>query len=206
MIMNKSAIVIHILIITVICVLCGCKDNKYNQLVETELGKNIRYDSLFLGFHFGMTNKDFYTSCWEMNKQGLINQGPNNLSVQYDLDSTDFKSLAQLNFYPKFHTKKIYKMPMEFNYKSYAPWDKELVVDTLLLETKNLLEKWYGGNKFILIENEDATKKVWVKVDGNRRIRLFKKDVRMVKAEIADLTILPLIQAGENKKKLNKDL
>ncbi|MEL7005657.1 MAG: hypothetical protein AAFN93_23445 [Bacteroidota bacterium] len=174
-------------------VLMGCNDNRYEKLVEQELARNVRYDSLFLGFRFGMTNKEFYTSCWEMNKQGLIRQGPSNLSVQYDLDSSYFQSAAQMNFYPKFHEKKIYTMPMEFNYTVYAPWNEELTADNLLIEVKSLLEKWYDG-KFELIENYDGTKKVWIKVDGNRRIRLFKKDVRLVKAEITDLTMLPIVQ------------
>lgn len=178
--------------------LVSCGDKRYEQLVERELARNVRYDSLFLGLHLGMGSKDFFASCWEMNKQGHIKQGPNNLSVQYDIGDPFFKSTVHMHFYPDFHERKIYKMPLEFNYEGWAIWNKELAIDTLLMETKQLLENWYGDG-FIELENEDKTKKVWVKVDGNRRIRLFKKDVRIIRAEIVDLTILPA--ALESKKK-----
>ena len=61
--------------------------------------------------------------------------------------------------------------------------------DKLLEDVKNLLEEWYGG-EFIKIENEDASLSLWVKVDGNRRIRLFKESVSTVRAEFTDLLVL----------------
>ena len=35
-------------------------------------------------------------------------------------------------------------MPIYFNYKAWAPWNRELQSDSLILEVKSLMEKWYG--------------------------------------------------------------
>ena len=163
----------------------GCQSD-YDKLVSAELAKNVRYDSLFLGIHLGMPRKDFFTHCWELNKKGVIMQGPGNLSVQYQLDSTLMKDNTYMWFYPEFKDDKITKMPVEFSYQSWAPWNQELEADTLLKEVKQLYEKWYGG-KFVELKNEDGSKVVWVKVDGNRRIRLFKKNISTVHADFTDL-------------------
>jgi hypothetical protein len=50
---------------------CGSSDiREYEKLVDKELASNKRYDSIFLGIYLGMTNKDFYQHCWDLNKQG----------------------------------------------------------------------------------------------------------------------------------------
>lgn len=49
-----------------------------------------------------------------------------------------------MNFYPNFHDDQIFAMPVFFNYKAWAPWNKELQSDILILEVKALMEKWYG--------------------------------------------------------------
>ncbi len=159
----------------------------YDLMLNEELAKNVRNDSLFLGFHFGMEQKDFYASCWDMNKQGLLIQGPSNLSVQYYLDD-ELKFPAFMRFYPQFDDQKnIYNMPMEFVYEAYAPWDMSTSSDSLLQDVKGLMEKWYGDG-FIYLEDKDGSRSVWVKVDGNRRIRIFKRDVAIVAADISDMT------------------
>jgi hypothetical protein len=133
-----------------------------------------------------MSSKEFYAACWEMNKKGLIMQGPGNLSVQWQLDSTQMRSLTYMWFYPEFKNDSIYKMPVEFQYIYWSPVYQPLSVDTLLVDVKNLFERWYGGS-FIYAESDDGSQKVWVKVDGNRRIRLYKKNISTVRAEFLDL-------------------
>ena len=134
-----------------------------------------------------MGKKDFYTHCWEMNKKGFIRQGPNNLSVQYAIDSGELRHSGFMHFYPEFEENKISMMPMQFTYEAFTPTDSTYYSSSLLLDVKNMLERWYGGNDFIYLENEQGNKSLWVKVDGNRRIRIFKKGIRIVAADIMDL-------------------
>ncbi len=177
-----------VILMFIVVLIAACTTRDYDKLVQQELNTGIVNDSLFLNVHLGMGRKDFYTSCWEMNKEGLIRQGPNNLSVQYNIDSTELKFNGQMHFYPEFdEDNKISRMPMEFVYTYWSPWDPRVQVEVLLNDVKNLLEKWYGGNKFIYLENNDGSKKLWVKVDGTRRIRLYKKDIRTVRGDISDL-------------------
>lgn len=167
---------------------CG---SEYDKLVDQELAKNVREDSLFLGVEMGMSRKDFYGHCWELNKEGVIRQGPNNLSVQYNIDSTELRYKGFMHFYPAFEEDTISVMPMQFTYEAFLPTDSTYYSDHLLLDVKGMLERWYGGNKFIYLEDNEGTRRLWVKVDGNRRIRVFKKDLRTVAADIMDLrTIL----------------
>ena len=158
----------------------------YQEMLDRELSSNVRADSIFLGFSFGMPRKEFYASCWEMNKEGILIQGPNNLSVQYYLDD-ELPMPAYMRFYPQFDDSgKIYSMPIEFLYETYAPWNKSTSSDSLILEVKNLFENWYGG-EFIKVVDQEGARQVYVKMDGNRRIRIFKRDVAFVAADITDM-------------------
>jgi hypothetical protein len=169
----------------------SCTQTEYERLLNEQLASGVRNDSLFLGLHFDMTKKDFYSSCWEMNKQGRIIQGPGNLSVQYQLDSTELKAAAYMRFYPQFKNDLIHVMPVEFTYVAWAPWNQQLSADSLLLDVKNMFEQWYGG-KFILLEDESKNIQLWVKIDGNRRIRLYVKNISTVKAEFVNLLEIDL--------------
>ena len=191
--MKKSLILITFCISLAACV----KKGPYEAMLEKELSRNVRNDSLFLGFHFNMPRKAFYASCWDMNKQGLLIQGPSNLSVEYDLDD-EIDHPAYMRFYPQFDDEgNIYSMPMEFVYKAYSPTDPEMSSDSLLLEVKGLMERWYG-NGFINLADSEGARRVYVKVDGNRRIRIFKRDVAYVAVDIIDMTSEEMRSDEEN--------
>jgi hypothetical protein len=181
--MRDIFFIIFVFISIVSCV----KKGPYGEMLERELATGERYDSLFLGFYFDMPRKEFYASCWEMNKEGLIIQGPNNLSVEYSLD-TELDLPAFMRFYPRFDEQgNIYSMPIEFVYKAYQPWDENASSQHLILEVKELMERWYGPG-FIELTDNEGSRKVFVKVDGNRRIRIFKRDVAYVAVDITDMT------------------
>jgi hypothetical protein len=55
------------------------------------------------------------------------------------------------------------------------------------VETKDLFEEWYGEG-FIELTNK-AGKRLFVKVDGNRRITIFRKSDRKVEIKVTDLLI-----------------
>jgi hypothetical protein len=159
--------------------------SEYTKKVEAELAKGIRYDSLFLGLSFGMTAKDFYAHCWELNRQGVFRQGSENMTVQYVVEETKYPAL--MDFYPEFHEAAICAMPVTFTYRDWAPWNKHLFADKLEAEIITLFEKWYGPGFMEVKHPEKEHIKVWVKVDGNRRIRIFQESDSKVKVIFTDL-------------------
>lgn len=167
---------------------CGGESKNYKELVEKERKSGKRADSLFLGFYFGMTSKEFYTYCWELNKKGVFRDGNNNTMVLYKID-TGLNHPAEMNFYPDFYENKIARMRVEYAYDGWAPWNKKLYADSLLPQVLKLYERWYpDGNKFIRLTNPEKGI-IYVKVDGNRRITIGAYNDRIVKVDFTDLNI-----------------
>jgi len=171
----------------------SCLKSDYKKMVERELATGLRYDSLFLGVSFGMMQKDFYNHCWQLNKDSVIKQGPQNLSVQFTLE--DLKYDATFNFYPNFYDNKIYEMPVKISYIAWAPWNRQLWSDSLQLDVVNMMEKWYGG-EFLKVEHPKKGV-VYVKVDGNRRINIGRLDDQIVKITYTDLTVDEQVKSKE---------
>lgn len=159
------------------------KKTEYERLVQRELNKDVRYDSLFLGYTFGMERQEFFDYSWELNQQHVITGGSN---VEYEID--DLSSSATMRFFPEFHDNKIYKMPVEIQYDSWAPWNKHLVSDSLIVELVDMYEQVYGKG-FIQTIHPDIGKKAWIKVDGNRRISIYKDDDMKARIEFLDLSV-----------------
>ncbi|MGD1893217.1 MAG: hypothetical protein ACFB15_21840 [Cyclobacteriaceae bacterium] len=174
-------------IIMVLLMLVSCsKKAEYENWVDQELSSGVRKDSLFLGLELGMTSKNFYAHCWELNKQGLIRQGLENTSVEYKLDD-ELKHPATMNFYPNFHSDKIHEMPVTFKYTAWAPWNEQLQAGSLQLDVLQLMQKWYG-EKFMDVSHP-IHGTAYVRIDGNRRISIFKKNESDVMVMFTDLTV-----------------
>ena len=85
----------------------GCSPRlKYERRLKHELASGVRYDSIFMGIYLGMPDKDFYTYCWLLNREGLIKQGSDNTTVEYELKD-ELKAPATMNFYPVFENGEI---------------------------------------------------------------------------------------------------
>ncbi|UCG26729.1 MAG: hypothetical protein JSV24_07030, partial [Bacteroidales bacterium] len=163
----------------------GCTPkSKYERRLKRELASGVRNDSIFMGIYLGMPEKDFYTHCWLLNRKGLIRQGPNNLTVQYELKN-ELKFPGTMHFYPEFEQGKIVEMPVRFIYNGWAPWNDELSSDNLQEDLLKWFEKDYG-NGFITVEHPDRGF-AYVKIDGNRRITIFKQDDMYVWAVFTDM-------------------
>ena len=183
--------------IWILSVATGCNSiwsgsAKYKKLEEKELASGKRVPELFYNMKFGMSRKDFFSYCWEMHQKGKFLDGENSTSVLCKLDK-ELNYPVSMNFYPDFYQDKIYKMRVKFEYVAWAPWNKALFSDTLILHVIQLFEKWNPGNDFIkLTDSKDRT--IYVKVDGNRRIVIGQYDDAFVKAEYTDLLIEPQIK------------
>ena len=181
--MNKFLISI-LIFITII----SCQTNPYLELEKKELSSGVRYDSLFLGVKFGMTSKEFYAHCWDLNRKKLITQGPSNNSVRYYLPTESIGQKIEMLFYPVFDNDIVYEVNTTFSYTGWAPWNKETSSDYLIDEVREILSEWYN-TKFYEIKNPKNNSTLYTTVSGNRRIVITKVSEREVRARYTDLTI-----------------
>ncbi len=145
-----------------------------------------KYDSLFLGISLGMDKKAFYDHCWEYNRRKIFTHGPTNQNVEYHLVG-ETKSPVMMRFYPTFEDDKIYEMPVTFTYEAWAPWNKQFTADSLLVDLVPVFKRWYGDD-FQVVDHVTMGK-IYVRMDGKRRINLFIKDDQFVQAVFTDLSV-----------------
>ena len=176
-------------------VLFSCT-SEYRKLEQRELASGKEVNELFLGLELGMDRQAFFDTCWKRNQEGLLTNGPSELSVEYNAEMPSGNK-AKMRFYPKFQEDKIYLMPIEFSYEGWAPWNEELSAEKLRDDVLLLFETWYGPG-FMEISSTDKSQLVFVKMDGNRRIRIFKKHISSVRAEISDLPVEKKIKENTN--------
>lgn len=171
-----------------IFMLFGCtRKTEYERIVEKELAKGVRNDSLFLGYELGMSRNRFYEYSRELNKKKMVKEGPRNMTVEYELKDK-LPHPATMNFYPDFNNDKIYRMRTTFAYKGWAPWNKNLGADSLIFDVKKMMKNWYGKG-FIKCKDPKAGL-TFKKVDGNREIVISKApDDIGVNVNFTDLTV-----------------
>lgn len=157
---------------------------------------NERYDSLFLGISLGMDKEKFYDHCWEMNRQKVFTHSPTNQAVEFVMVS-ELDKPVMMRFYPLFYQEKIVEMPVTFSYEAWAPWNKQYQSDVLLLKMLSVFKKWYGED-FKVIDHPRMGK-VYVKMDGRRRINLFIRDDQFVQAVFSDLRMVKERDAEERR-------
>ena len=176
--------------IVVISLILSCNaepTTTYDKIVQQELAKGQRFDSLFLGFYFGMESHQFFDTCTEMNKMGLITAGMGGAKVLYKIkDALQYP--ASMNFYPNFYQNKMFHMSVSYTYDAWAPWNKGMFADSLEIRLIDLYKKQYPGNDFIKIKNKENIDEFF-KVDGNRRIIIGISDEMTVNVGFTDLLI-----------------
>lgn len=169
-------------------VLISCNGNK------TRGKSSDNYDSLFLGIYLGMGKTAFYDHCWKLNKEKVFTHGPKNQEVEYRLE-TELDHPVMMRFYPDFYKEKIMEMPVTFTYQAWAPWNKELGSDSLLVKILPLFKKWYGEDFKVTQHQTQGT--VYYKFDGKRRINIFKRDDQFVQAVFSDMELLKEMKAEQ---------
>jgi hypothetical protein len=184
--LNIMRFLTFILIVSSFTISCTPK-MKYERQLKRELESGVRYDSLFMGLYLGMTQKDFYTHCWNLNRKGLVKQGPDNRTVEYQMRK-ELKYPAAMNFYPNFKDGKIAEMPVKYSYTGWAPWNKKLSSDSLQLAVLKLYKQKYG-NHFIVIRHPKRGN-AYVQIKGNRRITIFKENDMTVWAILSDMLVI----------------
>jgi len=174
------------IIIILLGTISSCaQKTEYDIVKERELSSGKTVDKLFLDLNFGMDKKTFYTTCWEHNKKGILTNGAHHLQIHYKPDMPSGKT-ADMFFYPTFEEDRIVFMPVEFLYPDWFPNREEYSSTELKKDVVALLETWYGPG-FFEVSNKDKTVSAMVRIDGNRLIRVFKKNLTTVRVEMMDL-------------------
>ena len=168
--------------------LAGCESD-YTRLVKSELAKGIRKDSILLGIRFGNTRNEFHGKCYDLNRAHLIMPGPGGGTIEYNFTDSLFHrkpTAIKLLFVPAFDDHEILtNMDLHFSYPGWSPWNRDLYADSLEPKVEKLLMHWYGGNKFVTANVGEN--KVPVKLDGNRRVLVYRDDPQNVIVRIQDI-------------------
>ena len=185
--MKYNKLTISTLFILILIGLISC-ESEYNKLIHNETTNGVINDSLIFNMKFGDSRKSFFDRCLQLNKQGLVFQGPNNKYAQYTLKSQkENGSSIDMLFYGIFDNNKIIGMDMLFSYPAWSPWDKTFTADNLVPIIKDSLQNWYPGNPFITLKLKEIDTKAYVKVDGNRQIIIYAKNGKDVVVKMEDL-------------------
>lgn len=167
-------------------IISACEQSsEYEKMVQNELKKEIRYDTLFLGYELGMERQDFLDHSWALNQKKIITGGT---QIEYPLK--DLSSDATMVFYPRFNNDKLVRMPIEISFNAWAIWNRELHSDHLIDELLEYYEELYGaGFIYTKIPDLNSNREAWTKIDGNRRILIYPKDDMVVRVEFLDLSV-----------------
>lgn len=168
-------------------------EEQYLKMEQEELASGLRYDSLFRGIHFAMKREEFMDYCFNKNLEDEFRQGgvKSGQWVECKLED-ELRYPAAINFFPKFQNSLITEMEAAIYYDNIALGDPVPKGDSLLQDVMRLMEKWYGKG-FMKINSPYFYKDdVYVKVDGNRRITLYKDaSEHLINVWYVDLTAKP---------------
>jgi len=171
--------------------LVSCK-SEYQQYVDQEMAKGITQDSLIFGMRMGQTKKDFFTICWDLNKEKIISQGAGaNARYVTDRDSIGGEAdplSKEMLFYGIFDENEVMRgMRMSYSFLAWAPWNEDMQSDRLLEHLRKIYLADYPGNDFIELEIKESEYPALVKIDGNRQILMYPKNDKDVVVKIEDL-------------------
>jgi len=169
-------------------IILSCESD-YSKLVKREFATGVKNDSLFFGMKFNDTQQDFFDICKELNSKKLVTHGPDNKFVQYFIKPNDEnESSIQMLFYGIFDKERIMTgLNMRFSYSGWAPWNRQYYSDELIPKLQDTLLNWFPGNEFIKMDIKKLSKEIFIKIDGNRQIKMYSLDDRVVTVKIEDL-------------------
>ena len=180
-----------VLVLVVLLSLVSCK-SEYQQYVDREMASGIKQDSLIFGMRMGQTKDDFFTICWDLNKEKIISQGVGaNARYVTDRDSIGGEAdpiSKEMLFYGIFDENEVMRgMRMTYSFLAWAPWNEEMQSDHLLEHLREIYLAEYPGNDFIELEIKESEYPALVKIDGNRQILMYPKNDKDVVVKIEDL-------------------
>ena len=146
---------------------------------------------------FNDSKQEFFQICQELNDNQLVTHGPRNKFVKYYMKSNADESYdIQMLFYGIFdkdgmkvfdRDKKMTGLNMRFSFSGWSPWNKKLFSNELIPRVKDTLEKWFPGNEFIKVNINEFKIDAFIKIDGNRQIKMYALDDEVVSVKIENL-------------------
>ena len=171
-------------------------ESDYSRLVKSEMATDKIYTELIFDLNIGQTKKEFYSTCWTLNSQKVISQGPGNNYARYIIEE-EFENDSikiEMLFYGIFDKEeKMIGMDMKMSHLSYAPWNEESHSDSVIEFLKTFYQRDYPGNGFIEIDLDVGYGDAWVKIDGNRQILMYPLSQKDVVVKIEDLRYKDLV-------------
>jgi hypothetical protein len=167
----------------------GSCTSELEQWVREEQQKGEQHNALIFGMEIGQEQQYFFDRCTELNKQKRITQGKGRYAeyVLQPKDTTNAADRIEMQFYGIFNENKISGMNMKFSYRGWAPWNEQYQPEVLLEQMKDTLMHWFKGNDFRTLQIDASEAPAYVKVDGNRLMRLFVINNYQVAVRIEDL-------------------
>lgn len=153
----------------------------FDELVRQGTNSGIENNELFLRYELGMTRDDFFAVSWEMNKEEIIS---GLVKIEYEFD--ELKSTALKSFYPEFNNDRISKMPVYIHYTSWAPWNRDLSSDSLVVDLKEYYENNHKAH-FKDVYVPSIEKNALVSVRGNQAILIYPISDMVARLEFMDL-------------------
>ena len=163
--------------------------SEFDQWVREELRSGEEYNALIFGMEIGQNKQFFFERCAELNKQKLITQGKGRYAeyLMQPKDTTKVAERIEMQFFGIFKEDKISGMNMKFSYSGWAPWNPQYQPELLMEQLKDTLTQWFPGNAFRTLDIAASETPAYVKVDGNRLIRMFVINENQVAVRIEDL-------------------
>lgn len=174
--------------ISIVASFVSCHKSEYTRLMNRELSKGIRNDSILLGFSFGDSRVSFVKRCEQLNKRQLLVQGAGGYVKYLPMDTTLFGGTkgVSMEFRPTFDDEDVIcEMELLFYHSGWAPWNTQFQSIELRKDVLSGISQWYKGNDFVLVVSTADT--LYAKIDGNRRIVAGIKDERVVRVKVQDL-------------------
>ena len=141
------------------------------------------------GLKLGNSKKDFYDRCWELNKSGVITQGPGNEYARHYMEPKEEKGkridMLFFGIFDKYD--KMTGMKMEFSYTGWSPWAKDYKAEILKEAVEDTLLKWFPGNDFKDVDLGIDDVFASYKIEANLKFKLFKIDDRQIGVRIEQI-------------------
>lgn len=187
----------------IITVSCNKKNENFDYInkVQKELNSDVKNDTIFLGYTFGMTKKQFEKKTKELYKEGILYLNENN---QYAHKMYLIKVLlenVEATFGPTYFGGKLYKLIVAV--KDKRQFTTSLTPALLQITLKNLFSQKYGYSDWIekkgLLEDEEN----YILIQGNREIEIIE-GIGEARIFYTDLSVQKEFEKSQEKKSSEK--
>lgn len=158
---------------------------RYEKDLAASLAGTERTDAVYLGIDLGITRKEYYDRCTELNKQQKIVMAGGSNAVDHPLKD-ELPREATMRLTPGFGEDRttINTMTLTISYDDWAPWNKEAQASELIKDMYDFCIKTFGEGFYVVPDEKRGS--VLVQFKNNRRIDVWVKDEREVEMLFTD--------------------